>query len=255
MVRVFAVFFFCFTVPLFSQNLSGIITDEEQNPLSAVLVFNVQSEKKSYSNIKGEFTIEANANDELRFVRYGFERNSKKINSSDFNNPISISLFRKAEEIEEVKVTNLNLSGDLNKDSRKLTKVDKVAQLQREIGVPLPPEKPREKPSELGKNVLLPLIGIPPTADIQAIYNVLSGKARKQKSWYKYEDLQDKIKWIRSKVPDEYFTKMNIPEEKISEFLQFSIGVQPEISKGIKARNLSKVLFALEETFPKYLNR
>ena len=143
MVRVFAVFFFCFTVPLFSQNLSGIITDEEQNPLSAVLVFNVQSEKKSYSNIKGEFTIEANSNDELRFVRNGFERNSKKINSSDFNNPISISLFRKAEEIEEVKVTNLNLSGDLNKDSRKLTKVDKVAQLQREIGVPLPPEKPR----------------------------------------------------------------------------------------------------------------
>ena len=78
MVRVFAVFFFCFTVPLFSQNLSGIITDEEQNPLSAVLVFNVQSEKKSYSNIKGEFTIEANSNDELRFVRNGFERNSKK---------------------------------------------------------------------------------------------------------------------------------------------------------------------------------
>lgn len=255
MVRFSMFFLLLFSLHAFSQTISGIIVDEDQNPLPAVLVFNLRTEKKSYSNINGEFSIEANVNDELRFVRTGFERESKKINSADYYHAISISLFRSAEEIEEVKVTNLNLSGNINVDSRKLTKVDRINQLQKEIGVPLPPEKPREKPSELGKNVLLPLIGIPPTVNIQAIYNVLSGKSRKQKSWYRYEDLQDNIKWIRSKVQNDYFTEMNVEEEKISEFLQFSLGINPEISKAIKAKNLSKVLLELEETFPKYLNR
>ncbi len=131
MVRVFAVFFFCFTVPLFSQNLSGIITDEEQNPLSAVLVFNVQSEKKSYSNIKGEFTIEANANDELRFVRYGFERNFKKVKQQDFREPLKIELTRNVAEIEEVKI-NHQPTGDLVNDAKNLGDTKATAQLKAE---------------------------------------------------------------------------------------------------------------------------
>ena len=72
---------------------------------------------------------------------------------------------------------------------------------------------------------------------------------------YKYEDLQDNVIWIRERVGDDYFAKMEIPPEKISEFLQFSIGVQPEINRFIKVRNLSKVLFILEETLPQYHNR
>ena len=46
---------------------------------------------------------------------------------------------------------------------------------------------------------------------------------------------------------------MNIPKDKISEFLQFSIGLKPEINRWIRARNLERVLFTLEDTFPKYL--
>lgn len=47
---------------------------------------------------------------------------------------------------------------------------------------------------------------------------------------------------------------MGVPEEKIIEFLQFSIGIKPEINQAIRATNVSKVLFILEETLPKYLN-
>ena len=72
---------------------------------------------------------------------------------------------------------------------------------------------------------------------------------------YKYEDLQDDVEWIRGKVGDDYFTKMEIPTNKVAEFLQFSIGLEPEINRYIKARNLSRVLFVLEETLPKYLAR
>ena len=54
---------------LFSQQVSGIVVDEDQNPLPGVLVLNWRTEQKSVSNLKGEFIIEPKANDELRFVK------------------------------------------------------------------------------------------------------------------------------------------------------------------------------------------
>lgn len=41
------------------QNISGKIVDEDHNDLSAVLIFNTTQNIKTYSNISGEFSIEA----------------------------------------------------------------------------------------------------------------------------------------------------------------------------------------------------
>ena len=146
MFRPILLFVLCFSTALFSQQISGIITDEDQNPLAAVLVFNMKTEQKSYTNINGEFIIAANLNDELRFIRNGFERNSKIVSQQDFNSALNMIIIRTIQEIEEVKVPAVRLTGDLDKDSKNLTKFDKVVQLQREVGVPGLPEKPRETP-------------------------------------------------------------------------------------------------------------
>ena len=254
MFRISVVFFLLCSGLFFSQKVSGIITDEEGNPLPATLVFNLQTEQKSYTDLSGEFSIEANPNQELRFIRPGFERFSKIISTQDFNYTFQISLYRIPGEIEEVQVP-VRLTGDLNVDSRNLTRYDKVAQLRAEIGVPAPPEKPREKVADAKDDILKPLLRIPPMVNVQAVYDVISGKAKKKKRLYRYEDLQENIAWIREKVGDEYFLKMEIPPQKISEFLQFSIGIKPDLNKYVKAKNVSKVLLLLEETFPLYLKR
>ena len=253
MLRCILFFIFLFSNLLFSQQVSGTVTDEDQNPIPAVLVFNMKTEEKVFTNLQGEFTITSSTNDELRFVRNTFDRNSKIVNAQDFNSPLRIIIHRSIQEIEEVKVPAVRLTGDLDQDSRNLTKFDKVAQLQREVGVPEPPEKPRERPSDFKNDVLLPLIGL--SLKPQAIYNLISGNSRRMKTQYRYDDLQDQISWIRDKVGDDYFVQMSIPKERISEFLQFSIGVQPEIKRYIKTQNLSKVLFILEETLPLYLGK
>ena len=250
----FFLFFLITSTSIFSQKVSGIVTDEEGNPLPATLVFNLQTEQKSYTDLQGSFSIDANPNQELRFIRVGFERFSKIISSQDFNYTFRISLYRIPGEIEEVQVP-VRLTGDLNIDSRNLTRFDKVAQLRAEIGVPAPPEKPREKVADAKDDILKPLLRIPPMVNVQAVYDVISGRAKKKKRLYRYEDLQGNIGWIREKVGDEYFLKMGIKPQKISEFLQFSIGVKPDLNKYVKAKNVSKVLLLLEETFPLYLKR
>ncbi len=254
MFRPLLVFVLCFSTALFSQQISGTITDEDQNPLAAVLVFNMKTEQKSYTNINGEFIIAANLNDELRFIRNGFERNSKIVSQQDFNSALNMIIIRTIQEIEEVKVPTVRLTGNLDKDSKNLTKFDKVVQLQREVGVPGPPEKPRETPPPTIEQVGT-LGYLWSNINIFTLYKNISGDGRRMRKLYKYEDLQDNVIWIRERVGDDYFAKMEIPPEKVSEFLQFSIGVKPEINRFIKVRNLSKVLFILEETLPQYLNR
>lgn len=254
MFRLTLLFILCFSTSLLSQRVSGTITDEDQNPLPAVLVFNMKTAQKSYTNINGEFIIGANLNDELRFIRNGFERNSKVVNQQDFNSPLKMIIIRTIQEIEEVKVPSVRLTGDLNQDSRNLTKFDKVAQLQQQIGVPGPPEKPRETPPPTVEQVGT-LGFVLSNINLFTLYKNLSGDGRRMRNLYKYEDLQDNVVWIRERVGDDYFTKMGIPPEKISEFLQYSLRVKPELSRLIKTRNLSKVLFILEETLPNYLHR
>ena len=251
MVRLFIILFLSFSASCFSQRISGTVVDEENNPVPAVLVFNMTTEKKAYTNIDGEFTIETALNEELRFIRSGFERSSKVIKYVDFLNSFTVTLNRAAADIEEVQI--VRLTGDLNQDSKNLTRIDKVYQLQKEIGVPLPAEKPRERPADFKKDVLAPLLAL--SIKPQAIYDLISGDSRRMKAEYRYDDLQDNIKWIREKVPEGYFTEMGIPPEKISEFLQFSIGVKLELNKYIKAKNLSKVLFILEDTLLVYQER
>ena len=243
---------FCFS-NLFSQNVSGVVTNEDHNPIPAVLVINIITNQKTTTNLRGEFTIDASVNNELRFVRKGFERNAKVILQQDFLENLQISLIRTAEEIEEVKVSPLQLTGDLNKDSKSLTKIDKTAQVEKAVGIPGPPEKPREKPAEFKKDVLYSLLSL--SVKPQAIYDLISGDARRMKAEYRYEDLQENISWIRQRIDDDYFVKMGIPQGKISEFLQLSIGLKPEINQFIKAKNLSKILFILEDTLPVYLHK
>ena len=252
MIRLLFIFAFVGISISAQQTVYGRITDEEQHPIPATLVMNMKTGFQAYSDLEGNFSINGNFGDELRFVRKGYERVSLLFNNEN-QRYVSITLYRVAVAIEEVKIEEVKLTGNLETDSRNLTKIDKAEILNAEIGVPKPPEKPREKPAEFKKDVLYSLLSL--SVKPQAIYDLISGDARRMKAEYRYEDLQENISWIRQRIDDDYFVKMGIPQGKISEFLQLSIGLKPEINQFIKAKNLSKILFILEDTLPVYLHK
>ncbi|WP_419868902.1 carboxypeptidase regulatory-like domain-containing protein [Chryseobacterium sp. CT-SW4] len=237
---------------MFSQEkVTGEITDDNGISLGAVTVVNMSTDEKVTSNYKGQFSIYASSTDELRFVKAGYERVSRKAFANGMNSILFITLVKIPENIEEVKVSR-KLSGDLSKDSRVVSKVDKGEIVQQAVGLPQPVGKMREKPAEV-KSVLLPMLF--GQLNVQGAYDLISGKARRQKRKYRYDDLQSDITWIKSRVEEEYFTENGIPAERIAEFLEFSFTAKPQVRTYVKARNLSGALLRLEDAIPLYVER
>nr|WP_315032616.1 carboxypeptidase-like regulatory domain-containing protein [uncultured Chryseobacterium sp.] len=249
--RRFFLFFILLCNTIFSQTVTGRIIDDSGESLSAVTIVNMSTDKKTYSNSLGMFSIEASPNDELRFVKEDFRRASKIVLTEGANPELQIRLFQIPKEIEEVKIVK-KLTGDLDQDSRIVAKVDKGEQVRNAVGLPQPVGKMREKPAEV-KSVLLPiLLG---NLNVQGLYDLISGKAKKQKRQYKYDDLQEHIMWVRNRVEDDYFVKAGIPADRISEFIEFSFVAKPQVRTYVKAKNLSGVLLRLEETIPIFQER
>lgn len=241
-------FFIFFFNTGFSQTISGTVTDEDGVSLPAVTVINISADHKTYTSTDGAFSVEALPGDEIRFVRAGYERVAVKVMPAQNN--LSIHLIRTAREIEEVRVPVI--TGNLGKDSRAVARADKGKMVQDAVGLPQPVGKMREKPAEV-KQVLVPiLLG---QLNVQGLYDLVSGKARRQKRKYRYDDLRQDIAWIRNRVEDEYFTRQGIPEQRISECIEFAFSGNSRIRSFIRARNLSAALMRIDEQLPAFIAR
>lgn len=243
---VICIFLACFCKA--QVQISGITISENNARIPNVEIINITNGQKTSSNSIGEFTISAKVADEIRFVKLAYERTSKKIVTQDFSQNVNVVLTQVPLEIEEV--TILNLSGDLNKDSKKLAKKDKIYDLKKNIGLPEPVGKPRETPADLKRDILFPLIFA--SLDVQAVYDLISGKSRRLKALYKYEDMQDNIIWMKERIPKEYLTEQGVSEEKISEVFEFSLLVSPDIKRSIQTKNISRILLELDKAIVLY---
>lgn len=240
----------CFNLCVAQQIVVGNTVSEDGFRIPNVQVINISNGQKTMSDSQGEFRIVAKVGDELRYVKENYERSAKKLAESDFLNSINIILIKIPTKIEEVEI--VKLSGDLAKDSKRLTRIDKIANVKKSIGLPEAPEKLREKPADLKKDVLGPLLSLGPALNIQAVYDLVSGKSRRLKRLYKYEDLQERIIWIKERIDPDYFISQGVEKEKINEFLQFSLMINPNIGRYISAKNISAVELELDKAMEVY---
>lgn len=237
MKKYLLLFSFHFSVFFFSQNISGSVLSEDGVPLIKVLIVNMSSEQKSYTDANGGFLISAKVGDEIRFAKEGFEREKTIVS----NSPLIIKLKKIPQEIEEVVIQN--------KKNQNYSE-----ELREYLGLPKAPEKPREKPAEAVDDILFPILRIPPVLNVQAIYDVVSGKSKRQKRQYRYDDLQDSINWIRNNTDEEYYLALGIPKERINEFLMFCLR-DPKIVAYVKAKNALVLIESFEIHIPEFLKR
>ena len=223
----------------FSQNISGNVMSEDEVLISKVLIVNMATNQKTYSDSYGKFVIDANVGDEIRFAKESYRLGKIVINSNQFQ---SIKLEKIPQEIEEVKIINKRLAESQEEKLRK------------DIGLPKGPDKPRERPADAVDDIVKPLIRIPPMVNVQAIYDVVSGKSRRLKRLYRYEDLQEGLAWIQNNIDIEYFAEAGIAPEKFNDFLMFSLKDE-KVLMYMKAKNIGGITVALDNNINAYLER
>lgn len=113
------------------EYIFGKITSEQNLELSEVLIINVNTDEKTYSDKNGIFMILAKNNDILRIVKNKYDRITYKINSEDFKNSLKIILIKSAIEIKKIEL-KYKLTGNLNEDIKKIEHKQKT-KLNKEI--------------------------------------------------------------------------------------------------------------------------
>jgi|SRR5690625_1945147 len=103
----------------------------------SVNIINISRQKGTISKKDGSFEIQVFLEDEILFSALGFENHTIIITDSVLKNqPVEIQLETAVNLLEEVKLSNFNLSGDLVRDAAQIEYFD-----QTEVGIPFSKHK------------------------------------------------------------------------------------------------------------------
>ena len=232
MNRIIYITILFFSVLGFSQSISGKVETEEGLSIGNVLVINIKTNEKVNTDENGKFTISAKLQDEIRFVKKGYDRVSHIVKSADFDKHILLKMRETETVIKEVVIIPKS----------------KIDRLKKDIEVPTVKKGTESKPRPARWKDVLAL-------DIDAFEELITGNARRKKTRYKYEEMQADVLQVKEFLGEEYFIENKIPSERIHEFLEFSIIEKPEIKKHMKTGNQTQVMMILEEMFPIYHKR
>jgi hypothetical protein len=194
----------------------GKITSEDGVEMQDVNVINIRTDEMVISNRDGHFMISGKQGDELRFLKPGYERLTKRVSVENIQAPMNISLVRMTIQIPEVEVKQ-GLTGNLKIDSRNYNKPKKVEKLTAEIGNYI---KQKSDPRILAAR---PGEFVQPKGQGFSI-----GKVKD-----KWDDV-DLASYIRKSLGDEYFTNLKIEKPLIDHFIYYVLAGGFERKKILK---------------------
>lgn len=206
-----------FSVYIHAQSyIFGKITSEDGAEIQDVNVINIRTDEMVISNRDGHFMVSGKAGDELRFVKPGYERLTKKVSQENIQSPMNISLTRSTIQIPEVEVKK-GLTGNLKIDTKNYNKPQKVIKLTKEIDRYIAQKSdPRILAARPGEF-------IQPKGEGFSI-----GKVKN-----KWDDV-DLIKYIRASLGDDYFTDLKIEKPLIDHFISYVLAGGFERKKILK---------------------
>lgn len=141
---LFILFFISYSCITAQTFVSGKILNEEESPLVGVQIFNIQNKKVVYTNAEGRFRIEASTGDEIRILTNQYNRREIIVSESTLKQEQNIKMNPSVREIAGVNILSKS----------------QIENMKSKIGVPGPPEKPREKVPTLKNSVKIPIIPI-----------------------------------------------------------------------------------------------
>tara|TARA_B100000929_G_C15401891_1_gene384857 strand:- start:72 stop:851 length:780 start_codon:yes stop_codon:yes gene_type:complete len=229
--------FLCFTSILIFQHVVGqerqvfngaIVVDSVQY-VSGVHVVNLTAETGTTTGKNGEFKIFAKAGDTIFFSSLQFENKKYIVSTSSFGKLVKIGLIQKFNELDEVQLDDIRLSGVLSEDITRMPK-----SIYEKLGIPFP--KPRRSSLELAIQSATgggPLI---------SVMNKLNGTTERLEKAEANNELKILVNKSLNLVGENYFMgQLKIEENEVINFL-FYCTDDPKIRKLVESESVLQLL-------------
>lgn len=228
-----------------------IIIDLEDFSAEGIFITNSRTQITSVTDLTGSFTVRAQAGDLLLIRSDFYESRSFEINENLLKKDLlTIHLSLQTIVLDEAVITK-KLTGYLDIDAKYSGKKDVVTKLYDELGVNPDASKLRDSSNfTLGKDISLMHV------NVEKIFESITGDLRRRQNLYAFEGKEFKIKEIQDFFGEDYFVKdLEIPKEKIREFVYYSYETNTQIPISLDNQNFLSIMIELQKTAPLYLTR
>ncbi len=205
-----------------------VLVDSIQN-MSGIHVVNLTAELGSTTNEDGNFKILAKAGDTLFFSSIQFEHKKVVVKNVNFEEDLIVKLMEKYNELEEIRLDDIRLSGVLSQDLDKVPK-----SIYEKLGIPFP--KPRRTSLEL--EVHSAYNG----GNITTLINMLNGKFKQLEKAKENNKNKSLVYKARDMLGESFFiSQLAIPQGEVINFL-FFCSYDSEFSDLVNSEKLLKLV-------------
>ncbi|HER40574.1 MAG TPA: hypothetical protein ENO10_05075 [Salinimicrobium catena] len=198
-----------------------IMTGEEE--ISSINIINLSSKMGTTNNSKGEFEILVERQDTLLFSSVQYEPREIIITEEVLKKAfLTVLLVEKIDELKEVNISDISLSGNLAKDLEFIPTLT-----QADLGFPMsdiPQPTIIERKLKTASNVSTSSKKNPPglvNVSLDGILNRINGKIEKLQKAAANEDLSQAVDAGVAAMPASFFKDLAIPEDRIRDFVYF----------------------------------
>lgn len=225
--KLLFIFFLFSATFLFAQKqyIVGNVKNEVQDNIPQTYIYNSRTEELTQTDKFGNFIIAAVQNDELRIVKSGFERESVKIISENFTQPLQLILSKIPFEIEEVTIA-FSPTGDLKKDLTYFKTSARTEKLNKELSIyamgPMTEVIPQNKiPTSFApKNFSEGQMNVLGLAS--ALRGLLSKATTSPDTTPNYVEVQDFYRRVKDVVDLDYYKNYGMSEYDFDIFLAYT---------------------------------
>jgi len=184
---------------------------------SALNVVNLSMRKGTTTTDQGAFRLEVRLNDTINISAVQYEFRQFVVNQTIFNRKkISLYLIPKINELDEVEISNIDLSGDLTKDAA-LTK-GAPELYPEDLGIPKNTAPKRTEEERRYYTAVTSGGGIP----LDGLINSITGRLKMLKKHIAVSRFEKRVQDSRYKFSDSiYMKELNIKEDLIEDFVYY----------------------------------
>lgn len=204
--------------------LRGSIQSKNEQPAGGVNIINLATGAGTSSLENGVFAITAKPGDSIYFSSVQFENKTLAVTEKDLSVPVVIILNDKLNELDEVELSDLKLSGYLSNDAAQIPTDDHA-----NFGLPMPGKKRTQTerrlfaattgPGGTRLSVLGALFG---TIPLDPILNGINGRTKYLKELDKQDKLELSVQEGIDRAGESYFVDfLELPKDEIVNFVYF----------------------------------